>query len=199
MIHTHATEEAREQAALYAIGALSPAEAQAFEQHLAEGCSFCANEAAAFASVTQELGYAAQPHRPRPELRSRVLEQAAVQGTSPAHPTIDKELFRFVSSSRLAWSPGNTPGVDIKVLSVDKERQYYTTLVRLAPGASLAPHRHVDVEESYILEGELLVSGVLMRQGDYCRAEVGSLHTGVTTKTGCVFLAVASARNEWFV
>jgi DNA-directed RNA polymerase specialized sigma24 family protein len=40
-------------------------------------------------------------------------------------------------------------------------------------------------------------SGVLMRQGDYCRADAGSLHTGVTTKTGCVFITVASSRDEW--
>lgn len=68
----------------------------------------------------------------------------------------------------------------------------------MAPGATLASHRHTDIEESFILEGELFISGMRMRPGDYCRAEAGSLHTGVTTKTGCVFLAVASLQNEWF-
>jgi anti-sigma factor ChrR (cupin superfamily) len=112
-------------------------------------------------------------------------------------PVIDKELLRFVGSSWLSWQPGNAPGVEVKVLSMDQERGYYTTLVRMAPGASLAPHRHADVEESYILEGELLVSGVLMRPGDYCHAAPGSMHTKVTTKTGCVFIAVASMHDEW--
>lgn len=82
---------------------------------------------------------------------------------------------------------------------VDQARNSFTTLVRMAPGAILASHRHADAEESYVLEGEIFVSGVLMHPGDYCRAEAGSLHTGVTTKTGCVFIAVASLHNEWFV
>ena len=62
----------------------------------------------------------------------------------------------------------------------------------MAPGAIFASHRHTDAEESYILEGEIFVSGVHMSTGDYCRAEAGSLHSGATTKTGYVFIAVAS-------
>jgi anti-sigma factor ChrR (cupin superfamily) len=193
----HSVEEAQEWGALYALGALPQDEARTFEQHLTT-CALCANEVAAFAVATQELEHAALPETPRPEVRARVLEHVANQGTSKTHPIIDKDLFRFVGSSWLEWTPGNTPGVEIKVLSVDQTRSYFTTLVRMAPGATLASHRHADTEESYILEGELLISGMRMRTGDYCRAEAGSLHTGVTTTTGCVFIAVASSRNEWF-
>jgi anti-sigma factor ChrR (cupin superfamily) len=128
-----------------------------------------------------------------------VVEQVTRQGTSKTHPVIDKDLSRFVGSSWLEWMPGNAPGVEIKLLSIDKARSYYTTIVRMAPGATLPSHRHADIEESYILEGEILISGVLMRPGDYCCAAAGSLHTEVTTKTGCVFIAVASSRDEWFV
>jgi anti-sigma factor ChrR (cupin superfamily) len=194
----HSREEAQEQGALYALGALSHEDAQTFEQHLTT-CSLCADEVAAFAVVTQELAHAAVPRTPRPEVRARVLEQVATPGLSRTRPIIDKDSFRFVGSSWLDWAPGNTPGVEIKVLSIDQARNYFTTLVRMAPGAILASHRHADAEESYLLEGELLVAGVLMHPGDYCRADAGSLHAGVTTKTGCVFIAVASLQNEWFV
>jgi anti-sigma factor ChrR (cupin superfamily) len=193
----HSLEEAQEWGALYALGALSQDEARIFEQHLPT-CSLCADEVAAFAAVTQEMRHAALPQTPRPEVRARVLEHVASQGTSNSHPVINKDLLRFVGSSWLEWKPGNAPGIEIKILSVDKARSYFTTLVRMAPGATLASHRHADIEESYILEGELSVSGVLMRPGDYCRAEAGSLHTGVVTTTGCVFISVASSRDEWF-
>jgi hypothetical protein len=46
------------------------------------------------------------------------------------------------------------------------------------------------------LEGDLLVDGVQMQTGDYCRAERGSVHVGVTSKSGCVFIAVCSERDE---
>jgi anti-sigma factor ChrR (cupin superfamily) len=131
-------------------------------------------------------------------VRARLLERIVAEGLSQDHPIIDKEHLHFVGSRWLDWQPGNAPGVEVKILSLDKERGYYTTLVRMAPGASLAPHRHAGVEESYVMEGELIVSGVPMRSGDYCRADAGSLHASVTTKTGCVFIAVASMRDEWF-
>lgn len=192
------TEEVRDLAALYALGALRGDELREFEQHLTDGCDVCTAEVAAFAPVVADLAYAAPLQSPRPELRDRVLGRIAAEGMTASHPKIEKEHLVFVGSQWLNWQPGNAPGVDIKLLSVDKERGYFTTLVRMAPGASLPPHRHADIEESYIMEGEVLVSGVLMRTGDYCRADAGSLHTGVTSKTGCTFIAVASIRDEWF-
>jgi quercetin dioxygenase-like cupin family protein len=66
----------------------------------------------------------------------------------------------------------------------------------MAPGATLVAHRHADVEESYVIEGDLLVAGELMHAGDYCRAEPGSVHAGVSTIHGCVFIAVQSQRDE---
>src|SRR5262249_3379987 len=73
---------------------------------------------------------------------------------------------------------------------------YVTKLVRMAPGAVLHPHRHAEAEESYVLEGDLWVSGVLMLAGDYCRAEAGSVHSEVHTSGGCAFIAVCWERDE---
>lgn len=200
MNRNHSLDESREQAALYTVGALPDEERSAFEQHrLVDGCDVCAAEVAGFAPVVEHLAFATPLQTPPQHVRERILQQAVAQGMSAAHPTIDKDQLRFVSAECMDWKPGNAPGIEMKVLSVDKERGFYTTLVRMAPGSSLARHRHVGLEESYVIEGELLVSGVLMRPGDYCRAEVGSMHVGVTTKTGCVFIAVASLHDEWFL
>ncbi|MBI3302018.1 MAG: cupin domain-containing protein, partial [Deltaproteobacteria bacterium] len=113
-----------------------------------------------------------------------------------AHPVIDKNGSRFARATQMTWQEGNAPAGEIKALFVDQQRGYNTFLVRMAPGAMLRPHRHADVEESYLLEGDLLVSGVEMKAGDYCRAEPGSLHAGVTTRGGCVFITVCSQRDE---
>ena len=148
--------------------------------------------------MTEHFAYALPLQDPPTELRSRVLTHVTTQGMTSAHPVIDKDQQKFVSAQWLNWKPGNPPEVEMKVLSIDKERSLYTTLVRMVSGSSILSHRHADIEESYIMEGELLVSGVLMQPGDYCRAEAGSMHAGVTTKTGCVFISVASLNDEWF-
>jgi len=46
------------------------------------------------------------------------------------------------------------------------------------------------------LEGDLTLSGVEMKAGDYCRAEPGSIHTDITTRGGNVIILIASERNE---
>jgi hypothetical protein len=35
-----------------------------------------------------------------------------------------------------------------------------------------------------------------MRSGDYCRAEPGSVHDGIRTAGGCVFIITAAAPDE---
>jgi len=102
-----------------------------------------------------------------------------------------------VRSGQFDWAPAVAPGIEVKRLSEDRVRERVTLLVRLAPGASYPDHRHADVEELYLLEGEVFVSGVLMRAGDYCRSEADSVHDRIHTSTGCLFLATASLRNQF--
>ena len=83
-----------------------------------------------------------------------------------------------------------------KLLYHDRERAYSARLVRLAPGTVYPSHRHARVEELFVIEGEALISGVLMRAGDYCRAESGTVHVDISTSGGVVFFCLASDHNE---
>ena len=62
----------REQASLYALGALTAAERAAFEAHLAS-CALCAADVRALSSVTDALARAVPQTDPPSELRARVL------------------------------------------------------------------------------------------------------------------------------
>jgi anti-sigma factor ChrR (cupin superfamily) len=66
----------------------------------------------------------------------------------------------------------------------------------MAPGTVYPAHRHGDLEEIYMLEGDYLVSGILMHAGDYCRAEAGSVHEDSRTLSGCVFIVTASMQDQ---
>jgi anti-sigma-K factor RskA len=69
--------------AAYALGALDPAEAEAFRAHL-EACAVCRDELAAFREVVDALPLSAPAHRAPATLRRRVLREVGV-AAAPAH------------------------------------------------------------------------------------------------------------------
>ena len=192
----HSIDEARDGAALYVVGALSGEEAREFEAHLKQGCEVCAAEVKAFSLVTNELAAAVPPQAPTVKLRERVLDKIASEVRAGHSATIDKNGMRFMLSNLMPWEGSAIKGIETKVLFRDAAKGMVTVLIRMAPGTSAPRHRHAEVEESYVLEGDVTISGVEMRPGDYCRAEPGSVHTGISTRNGCQFITIASERNE---
>lgn len=184
MKHDRVTDNEREQAALFALGALPPEEAQAFEAHLADGCAACRDEVDALTTVVRDgLAYAATPVAPRPEVRTRLLDRARRERTSP--PPLPP--FAFLGAGEGTWEP-RQPGVFRKLLS--GESAY---LIRLEPGATIERHEHPLTEHCYVLEGSIRVAGRLLGPRDYHVAAAGTVHEGIYSESGCVFLVVKSA------
>jgi quercetin dioxygenase-like cupin family protein len=125
--------------------------------------------------------------------RARALEAVAEHEAA----TIDEGGLRFVRSAQVDWMPGPVAGLELKLLRLDETQQRMTVLARMAPGTTYPSHRHGGLEELYLIEGDLLVGdAVLMRPGDYCSAEPGSIPTGIRTISGCVFVTTQSACDE---
>ena len=108
----------------------------------------------------------------------------------------EREGLYFARGDRLDWHTGRGPGIEVKLLAADAERRRRTVVVRMAPGTVYPAHRHVDVEEIYLLEGDYMVAGVLMHAGDYCRAEVGTVHEDSRTLSGCTFIVTTSLQDQ---
>lgn len=95
-------------AAAYALGALEPAEAQAFRVHL-QGCAICREELAAFTTVTDVLPMTAVQVPVPPELRRRVIDQvrteaAAADGGERARaPARRSTVSRALEYGRPRW------------------------------------------------------------------------------------------------
>jgi anti-sigma-K factor RskA len=70
--HERVTEEARELAALHALGALTQHEARSFEIHLQEGCPVCEAELRRFEHTVTSMGFAAEEF-PSPEYMRDIL------------------------------------------------------------------------------------------------------------------------------
>lgn len=83
---------------------------------------------------------------------------------------------RYVAVASLPWKPTPFAGVDMKVLMEDKDTGLMTALVRFAPGAELPLHEHVEIEQTYVLEGSLADDEGEARAGDYVWRPKGNRH-----------------------
>lgn len=181
-----------ELAALYALDALEGSELAGYEAHL-RTCTACEREVRSLREVSCALG-AATPAEPPARLRSKLLSRVA---TAPPSPGILLESSGLLisRSAELAWMP-LASGIDYKPLFIDEQRKYSTMLVRMEAGAHYPSHHHRDVEELFMLSGDLHVAGEIMRSGDYCRAALDTIHGETYSETGCLFLLLASQENQ---
>lgn len=81
------------------------------------------------------------------------------------------------------WLPFS-PKVSIKVLRRDGETQSY--LLRLEAGAVVLPHVHGHDEECMVLEGEVRIGDLVVKQGAYHLAPRGVPHEPIRSDTGAL-------------
>jgi anti-sigma factor ChrR (cupin superfamily) len=185
-------DDLHELAAMYALGSLDARERELFEQHLYE-CDDCAGDVLSLSQVADLIGESVSAVPPE-QLRKRLLSRI---GGSPRVPGIVMEQggLLIARSAELAWQPLAT-GIYLKPLFEDRDSKYNTSLVRMDPGAHYPSHHHAAIEEMFLLSGDLHLEGQVMRAGDYCRADRGSIHGETFTDDGCLFLLMASPENQ---
>lgn len=87
------------------------------------------------------------------------------------------------------------PGISVKMLATDAERNMVSMQVRLVPGGEYPAHTHAAAEELHLLEGELWIDERKLSPGDYNRAEPGTGDKRVWSETGCMCVLVTSTRD----
>ena len=177
----------------YALKALDSSEKAIFEEHLRQGCSACEADLRAFTQVADGIGKSVPANPPtqlRERLRSRLSRSSRVPGV-----LLHQSGLLISRSDELSWLT-MAPGIAYKPLYEDSARKYNTALVRMEPGSRYPSHRHSEIEELFLLSGDLHVEGQIMHPGDYCRADSGTIHGETFTDSGCVFLLLASQENE---
>ena len=83
---------------------------------------------------------------------------------------------RYVPVESLPWKPTPTPGIDMKILLQDKDSGLLTALFRWEPGTELALHEHVEIEQTYVLEGSIVDEEGEVRKGDFVWRPQGNRH-----------------------
>lgn len=128
---------------------------------------------------------ALDPDPPAPEVDARVKQrvlQAIAAGSTPAHHTVHGRDDGWHAIGK---------GLTRKVLHQAGGVMSY--LLRLAPGATIPPHRHPMDEECVVLEGELRIGSLRLAAGGFHLARAGSLHEAICSDDGAlVFLRGAA-------
>jgi anti-sigma factor ChrR (cupin superfamily) len=83
---------------------------------------------------------------------------------------------RYVDVDGLPWKPTPCAGIEMKVLLEDKQSGLLTALFRWQPGAELALHEHVEVEQTFVLEGSLVDEEGEVTAGNYVWRPKGNRH-----------------------
>jgi anti-sigma factor ChrR (cupin superfamily) len=144
--------------------------------------ALCRDADAVVVGLAQFAGSAAPP----PDARARLLTLITVE----PRPFVQ-------SQAEGQWEDWLFPGLSRRVLFVDEPGGRITMLLRLAAGARLPSHPHSEVEEVYMLEGDLHGDdGNVLWAGDYQRSEAGTVHVEQWSVNGCTALMIAPLFDE---
>ena len=95
------------------------------------------------------------------------------------------------------WRPARYPGIFVNVLRRDEQSHDATVLIRMQPGCRYPAHRHVGLEEVFILQGGYHDQQGERRAGEYILNDAGSAHAPVALEgEDCIMLAVAHGGIE---
>lgn len=187
-------------AALYSLGMLAEPESHSFAAQLTEtpelGEEVKAYKAA-FAALAYDAPIAPLPARLKQHLFAE-LDQSVP--SVPLGPLAEDLLLTTPMSvkqlTQLRWKSYQVPGVEVARLHIDKQKRQVAYLMRAEAGVCLPVHRHAEVEEILILEGDLWVDQQVYAQGDYLCSLAGSAHSPHTVG-GCLAFVRTSLDDEW--
>jgi anti-sigma factor ChrR (cupin superfamily) len=108
----------------------------------------------------------------------------------------------LVRPATMEWQKTRFPGCEAKTLLFDEKTGLATALMRLAPGAVLPDHEHVQIEQTYMLEGRLVdkegpVQGLAAGPGEFVWREAGSRHVAWCPEGG-LMLAMFQVPNKFY-
>jgi anti-sigma factor ChrR (cupin superfamily) len=105
---------------------------------------------------------------------------------------------RFVDVAAMPWEKTAFAGVETKTLLFEKQTGLLTVLLRMGPGVKLPDHEHVQIEQTYVLEGSLVCPEGVCRAGQFVWRPAGSRHEAWAGPEGGLMLAMFQVPNKFF-
>ena len=92
------------------------------------------------------------------------------------HEGLGPKASRFVETDAMPWEATRFPGIEAKTLLVDRRTGLLTVLLKMAPGAMLPDHEHVQIEQTFVIEGALVCGEGTCSAGNFVWRPAGSRH-----------------------
>lgn len=121
----------------------------------------------------------------------------AVTPNATNHEGLGPMASRFVETHEMPWEKTRYPGIEAKTLLVDRRTGLLTVLLKMAPGALLPDHEHVQIEQTFVIEGALVCGEGTCSAGNFVWRPAGSRHSAGTPNGG-LMLAVFQLPNKFF-
>lgn len=193
--------EWKDAVSIYVLGNLVGEDCIALERHLAGGCFQCELELSRAVESLETLAESAVttlPSGARERFLTAFDKERLAQKKKPDSSILYKKSGVLISrSDAIPWQPVGIPGIWAKALFADVEQHCVTSLVRVDPRAQYPSHRHGGPEEIFLLSGDITIEGKLLKPGDYCHADPGSVHGESFSNSGCTFILRACERDEF--
>ncbi len=135
---------------------------------------------------------------PRTASRASVPPPGGLKGSLDERPsrTVVASGVAVVRHDAAPWIEHPTfRGVSWKILHREPRSGVYSAMVRIAAGGSIPARRHHAVEELFVVEGSVLMGEHTLSAGNYCRAEVDSVHPILRSERGCTLLLCGSEND----
>lgn len=97
------------------------------------------------------------------------------------------------------WLPLRIPGVKMREVTVDRERDTALLYIEMAPGSIFPEHVHSAPERGLVLTGDFKSDQRLLHAGDFYEADAGTPHVRISSPSGCTGLLWVSAKawGQW--
>ena len=118
-------------------------------------------------------------------------------GYEKQHQALAAMSSRYVTVDDIPWQETKFKGIWIKVLMEDPDTGLQTVLTKMEPGSVLTDHQHVEVEQSWVLEGSLFDHEGEVTAGNYVWRPAGSRHVA-HAPNGALILGFFLKPNHFF-
>ena len=114
------------------------------------------------------------------------------------HDKLAPLASRFLDVASLAWQQTRYEGIEAKTLLADPATGLLTTLMKMEAGARLPDHEHVDVEQTWVIEGSLECAEGQCTAGNFVWRPAGSRHEAWAGVNGALLLGMFQMPNRFF-
>lgn len=135
-------------------------------------------DTATIAALAAAIAPAELAQADRTSMHERIM--ARVQDAAPPGTmTIRAGQMRWINAG---------PGVEVKILRMDRGRNDQTVLIRMQPGSVVVGHPHTQEEECFVMEGEIFLGDHRLSQGDMHVARPGVVHPPIRAPKGALLM-----------